>query len=192
MSSSRHLVVAVLVLIVVVGLGGLLLAWPAYREAAALNGRTRELGAKGDRHDLQVAQIAKLMAELDAAMRLADTKLKPIPDSPDIAGLMRGLSLAVDGTNVRDQMFDAGDPKDAASGSGLAALATPLTIDMEAGFDAVFALLRTAEAMDRLLRVSTVQIVCNREDGDEEDEPLTRATVVLEAVYVPPEEGGDD
>jgi hypothetical protein len=34
-------------LIVVVGLGGLLLAWPAYREAAALNRQTEELRAKG-------------------------------------------------------------------------------------------------------------------------------------------------
>jgi hypothetical protein len=94
----------------------------------------------------------------------------------------------VDGANVRDQMFDAGDPKDAVYGSELSTQVTPLTIDMEARFDAVFALLRTAESMDRLLRISTVQVVCNR--VDEDDEPFTKATVVLEAVYNPPEDGG--
>jgi hypothetical protein len=161
---------AVVAMIAVVGLGGLLLAWPAYREAAVLDGQTQELWAKGERYGV-------------------DTGLKPIPESADIAGLMRVLSLAVDGSNIRDQMFDAGDPKEAASGSGLTALATPLTIDMEARFDAVFALLRTAESMDRLLRVSTVQLVCKH--LDEEEEPFAKATVVLEAVYNPPDERGE-
>jgi Tfp pilus assembly protein PilO len=180
---------AVVAMIAVVGLGGLLLAWPAYREAAVLDGQTQELWAKGERYELQAAEIAQLSAELDEAMRRVDTGLKPIPESADIAGLMRVLSLAVDGSNIRDQMFDAGDPKEAASGSGLTALATPLTIDMEARFDAVFALLRTAESMDRLLRVSTVQLVCKH--LDEEEEPFAKATVVLEAVYNPPDERGE-
>ncbi|MHC4128287.1 MAG: type 4a pilus biogenesis protein PilO [Planctomycetota bacterium] len=188
MSSSRHFIMAVLALIAVVGLGGLLLAWPAYREAAALDRQTEELRAKGERYDLQAQQIAQLSAALEEATRRVDTGLKPIPETPDVAGLMRVLSLAVDGSNVRDQMFDAGDSKDAAFGSELTTQVTPLTIDMEARFDAVFALLRTAESMDRLLRVSTVQVVCNRVDEDEE--PFTKATVVLEAVYNPPEEGG--
>jgi Tfp pilus assembly protein PilO len=180
---------AVLSLIVVVGLGGLLLAWPAYREAAALNRQAQELRAKGERYDLQAAQIAQLSAKLDEATRRVDTGLRLVPESPDIAGLMRVLSLAVDGSNVRDQMFDAGDPKSAVPGSEVSVQVTPLTVDMEARFDAIFALLRTAESMDRLLRVSSVQIACNRLDDD--DEPFTKATVVLEAVYDPPEaEGG--
>jgi hypothetical protein len=119
-----------------------------------------------------------------------DQGLKLVPESADIAGLMRVLSLAVDGNNVRDQMFDAGDPKSAVPGSEISTQVTPLTINMDARFDAVFALLRTAESMDRLLRVASVQVACNRPDDD--DEPFTKATVVLEAVFDPPAaEGGD-
>ena len=188
MSSSRHFAMAVFVLIVVVGLGGLLLAWPAYREAAVLNRQTDELRAKGRRYDLQAERIAQLTAQLDEATRRVDTQLKLVPESPDIAGLMRVLSMAVDGSNVRDQMFDAGDPKDAVPGSGLSAQVTPLTVDLEARFDAIFALLRAAESMDRLLRVSSIKVVCNR--PEDVDEPFTKATVVLDAVYDPPEEGG--
>jgi Tfp pilus assembly protein PilO len=189
MSSSRHFVMAILALAVVVGLGGLLLAWPAYRQAAALNRQTGELRAKGERYDLQAAEIAQLSADLDEAKQRVDTRLKLIPDTPDIAGLMRVLSLAVDGSNVRDQMFDAGDPKDAAPGSDHSAQVTPLTIDLEARFDAVFALLRAAESMDRLLRVSSLRVVCNRpNDGDD---AFTKTTVVLEAVYAPPDQGGE-
>ena len=40
MSSRRHLAFAILSLLVVVGLGGVLLVWPAYREAARHNRRT--------------------------------------------------------------------------------------------------------------------------------------------------------
>jgi Tfp pilus assembly protein PilO len=179
---------AILSMLVVVGVGGLLLAWPAYREAAALNRQTDELRAKGERYELQAEQITRLSAQLDKATRRMDTRLKPVPEAPDIAGLMRVLSLAVDGSNVRDQMFDAGDPKDAVSGSDLSVRVTPLTIDLEARFDAVFALLRAAESMDRLLRISTVRIVCNRPHDD--DQPFTKATVVLEAVFELAEEEG--
>ncbi|MHC4082211.1 MAG: type 4a pilus biogenesis protein PilO [Planctomycetota bacterium] len=180
---------AILTLAVVVGLGGLLLAWPAYREAAALDRQTQELRAKGERYDLQAEQIKQLKADLDEATRRVETRLKQIPETPDIAGLMRVLSLAVDETNVRDQMFDAGDPKGAAPGSELSAQVTPLTVELKARFDAVFALLRAAESMDRLLRVSSLRVVCNRpNDGDD---AFTEATVVLEAVYDPPDESGE-
>ena len=189
MSSSRHFAMAILALAVVVGLGGLLLAWPAYREAAVLDRQTQELRAKGERYDLQAEEITRLSADLDEARRHVDTRLKLIPETPDIAGLMRVLSLAVDGSSVRDQMFDAGDPKDAVPGSDLSAQVTPLTVELEARFDAVFALLRAAESMDRLLRVASLRVVCDRRDDG--DEGFTKATVVLEAVYDPPGRGGE-
>jgi hypothetical protein len=58
---------------------------------------------------------------------------------------------------------------------------------MEARFDAVFALLRAAESMDRLLRVTSIKVVSDRLQDD--DQPFTDATVVLEAVYDPPATG---
>lgn len=183
MSSSRHFVMAILAMIAVVGPGGLLLAWPAYREAARLNSRADEIRAKGERSELQARQIAQLSTSLDGAIEYVATRLRKVPDSADIAGLMRVLSVEVDGTSVRDQMFDAGDPKDAAPGSDLPTRVTPLTVDLDARFDSVFALLRAAESMDRLVRVASVKIVCDRAQDD--DQPYTKATIVLEAVYEP-------
>jgi hypothetical protein len=179
---------AVLAMIAVVSLGGLVLAWPGYREAAVLNRQADEIRAKGERSELQAQQIADLSKRLEAASHYVKTRLKPVPETADIAGLMRVLSLPVDETNVRDQMFDAGDPKDAVPGSDLPARVTPLTVDLEARFDSVFAMLRAAESMDRLLRVASVKIVCDRPHDD--DEAFTKATVVLEAVYEPPETDG--
>jgi Tfp pilus assembly protein PilO len=181
---------AVAAMILVVALGGLLLAWPAYREAAVLNRQADELRVKGENYELQAEEISRLRARLDETAEHVDTRLKPVPESPDIAGLMRVLSLPVDGRNVKDQMFDAGDPKDAVLGSDLPTQVTPLTVDMEARFDSVFALLRAAETMDRLLRVRSVKVVCDRAVDD--DQPFTSASVILEAVYEPPQtdEGG--
>ena len=64
----------------------------------------------------------------------------------------------------------------------------PLTVDMEARFDSIFALLRAAESMDRLLRVSSVKIACERRVAGVQ--PLAKASIVLEAVYEPTEEDG--
>jgi Tfp pilus assembly protein PilO len=180
---------AILAMIAVVVLGGLLLAWPGYRQAAVLDRQTEEIRAKGERSEQQAQQIAHLSDRLEAASQYVDARLKPVPETADIAGLMGVLSLPVDGTSVRDQMFDAGDPKDAVPGSDLPARVTPLTVDLDARFDSVFALLRAAESMDRLVRVASVKIVCDR-PHDEDDEAFTRATVVLEAVYEPPETDG--
>lgn len=181
MSSRKHLCVAILGLLLVVGLGGLILAWPAYREAGMLNDQMMELRRKGENYDLQAQEIARLTAKLGEVNRRVDDEFKVIPESPDIAGLMRVLSLSVDGANVVDQTFTAGDTKEAVQGSDLPVMVTPLTVEMEARFEAVFALLRAAESMDRLLRVSSVKVVCRR--PDDEDQPFTKASVVLEAVY---------
>ena len=43
MSSSKHLGFAILTMVTVVALGGILLAWPAYREAADVNAQAEAL-----------------------------------------------------------------------------------------------------------------------------------------------------
>ncbi len=187
MSSSRHLGVAILMLVLIVGLGGLLLVWPSYREAGGIDLQIQELRKKGENYSLQSEEITKLTTELEALNHRIDTGLKVIPDSSDIAGLMRVLSLPVDGVHVRDQTFTAGPAREAVVGAKLAAQIQPLTVDMEARFDAVFALMRVAESMDRLLRISSVNIVCDRRQN--ENQPYAKASVVLEAVFEPPEEG---
>jgi hypothetical protein len=44
--------------------------------------------------------------------------------------------------------------------------------------------------MDRLVRVASVKIECDRPLDDDDEGPFTKATVVLEAVYEPPETDG--
>lgn len=188
MSSKQHLWVAILAMVAILGVGGAVLAWPTYREAASLDQQAAALRRKGENYDVQVNEIAQLTAHLEDATHRVDSEFKDVPAAPDIAGLMRVLSLPVDGEHVRDQTFTAGRPKAAVPGSELTAMVVALTVEMDARFESIFALIRVAESMHRLVRVTSVNIVC---DGQETvDERFGRATVVLEAVYDPEEPGG--
>ena len=189
MTSRKHLGFAIMTMLTVVGLGGLALAWPSYRQAASVKAEADALIRKGETYDVHIEDIAELTELLEEATHRVAVELKEVPETPDIAGLMRVLSLPVDGDNVRDQTFTAGHPKEAAAGAELSAMVVPLTVEMEARFDSIFALIRVAESMPRLLRVASVNIVCERQDAT--DVRFGRATVVLEAVYDTPAMEGD-
>ncbi len=183
MSSNKHLGFAILAMLIVIGVGGALLAWPSYREASRVNAQAEVLRDKGDSYAVQTGAISHLTAEFSRATHRVKTELKAVPDVPDIAGLMKMLSLPVDGINVRDQTFTAGQSKEAVSGSKVTAMVAPLTVEMEARFDSIFAMIRLAESMQRLLRVRSVNVICERQE--EFDARFARATIVLEAVYEP-------
>ena len=163
--------------------GSLLLVCPVYRKAAIVDRRSSELLAKCRNYSDQADEIVRLRADLEAAREFVQRELKTVPESPDIAGLMRVLSLPVDGVNIRDQTFTAGQPKRASADPDITTLAMPLTVDMEARFEVDFSLIQGLESMDRLLRIASVSMRCEKSD---QDVPFAKASVVLEAIYSPP------
>ncbi len=185
MSTSRHLLIAVAGLVVIVLLGGAVLVWPSNREAGVLTEQIVRLQKKITVLSIRNQQVAQLDREVNEAARRRDAQCKRIPTSPQIADLIGRLSQEVDGVTVRDQRFTAGEPYDATVGLGSAVRAAPLTIDMVARFDSVFALIRAVETMDRLVRVALVRLHRPREAGDTEDGPLVAATIRLEVVFEP-------
>ncbi len=184
MSSRRHLAFAILSLLAVVTLGGVLLVWPSYREAARHNRRTVLLHQKGENYDAQARRIATLTKQVERMTHRMETELKAIPQTPDIADLMRRLSMPVDGVHVHDQTFTAGDPREAVPGGDMPILIQPLTVEMDARFDSIFALTRLAESMDRLLRVSSINIAVDRTNTQD---TVASASIVLESVFDPPQ-----
>ncbi len=184
MSSNRHLGMAMLWLVLVVGTGGLLLVWPAYRAATDLDRQAEVLRNKGENYDLQARRIASLTTQLDEITHRVETGLKVIPGSADIAGLMQRLSMPVDGVHVHDQTFTVGDLREAVPGGGLSARVQPLTVEVLAKFDTIFTLIRRAESMSRLLRIASITIVTERRP-EYEDLTVAKASIVLEAVFDP-------
>ena len=91
------------------------------------------------------------------------------------------MTLPVDNVTIRDQTFTAGQPKEAVPGAYFPVKTLPLTVDMVSRFDAVFALIRAAEAQDHLVRVSSVNIASSGDD--EQEQPLVTASIRLDAVF---------
>lgn len=185
MSTSRHLLIVVAGLVVIVLLGGAVLVWPSNREAGVLTEQIARLQKKITALSIRNKQVAQLDREVQEAARRRDAQCKRIPTSPQIADLIGRLSQEVDGVTVRDQRFTAGEPYDATVGLESAVRAAPLTVDMVARFDSVFALIRAVETMDRLVRVALVRLHRPREADDTEDGPLVAATIRLEVVFEP-------
>jgi len=190
MNDRKHLMIALAGGVLVLVLGGVLLVWPNYREARAIRAEVVELRGKISGLAGQTGAVEQLADELEAARCRMAEELKLVPESPDVADLMRKLSLPVDGRTVLDQTFTAGKPCDAVLGEDFNERALPLTVDMEATFDSVFALICAAERMDRLVRVASVRMAAER-PADGPEVPMLTASVGLEVVYDPPavEEG---
>jgi hypothetical protein len=190
LASNRNLVWAVVGVVALAAIVAWVIIWPNYREAAEVKQRIVELERKIAGHGEQSIAIASLSSEVNNARRRMETELKVMPASPDVADLIRKLSLPVDGANVIDQTFTAGSPVDVNIGDAGSAKAMPLMVELAATFDSVFALLRSAESMDRLLRIASVKVVCKRTDDKITDIPVLQASLGIEAIYEPivPEE----
>jgi hypothetical protein len=186
MTQDRHLLFAILGGIGAVLLGAAVLVWPNMRATHEAEARIAELRKKIVFREAHAERVDRVAEELEVVRAQVDDDLRFIPESPDIAQLMRVLSLPVDGRTVLDQTFTAGSGTEAAVGSDFSELATLLTVEMQATFDSTFALLRAAELMDRLVRVSSVHLVTDRTAGDDDQMPMLSASIGLEVIYDPP------
>ncbi len=167
--------------IMVVGI--LVFAWPWYRERHEISLRLHSLQSKVSSLTDRTAELERLAREVEDARKVIAT-LRTIPDSPDIASLMRELSIPVDGWSVLDQTFASSTATDAVPDADLSTQAMPVTVEMEASFDSLFSLVNSAESMNRLVRVASVRIT-SEETEDRSVAPMLHATVGLEAIFEP-------
>lgn len=188
MQTTKHLVFGALGVAGLVTAVVLMFVWPNYREARAVRARVADLQARASTLAVRAQAVDRLADEVQAARDHITNDLKVIPESADVAGLIRKLSDTIDGVNVVDQTFTAGAPGDAIAGMESPAMVTPVTAEMRATFESIFALLRKGESMDRLVRVASVRLQCKRDDkqGGAAAVPVLSASVSLEVVYEPP------
>lgn len=158
------------------GLG--LLAYPSYRRAWTINHEIEQLAHRVEELGSDNLAIERLEQDLVEREAIVETSLKRIPAAPDVAGLIRHLSLPVDGRRVVDQTFTAGQVKAIESLPSGQLRALPVTIDMIAEFDSVFATLQSIEKLDRLLRTMSVRM-----SRDDKLDGRLVATIGIEAVF---------
>jgi len=190
MINSRYLMLAALGLMVVLSLGVGFIIWPNYRQAATIRRQTADLRDKVADLSGQTQALHRLAEDVSRARTRVEQELKPIPETQDMAGLIQKLSQDVDHVRVRDQTFTVGSAGEAIIGGKSSMQAMPLTVDIEATFDSVFALIQNAESIDRLVRISSVRVLCKRDDKQQSDPPIVKASVGLEAIFDPPAPAG--
>lgn len=186
MSTKKHCLLVAGAVAFVLLAGGLAFVWPSYRQTKAIDDQVGRLQRKIDGLAGETETLVRLVRDVGEAQRQVDEELKQVPAAPEIASLMPQLSLPVDGERVLDQTFNAGNPVEAVPGDPDAPQAVPVIIEMQATFDSIFAILRAAETMDRLIRVTSVRIACERPD-EEQDQDILTASIGLDAIYDPSE-----
>ncbi len=126
------------------------------------------------------AVLAPLRAEIARRERIISSEQQPVPDQPDLAGLIRRLSLDIDGKRVVDQTFVAGRRGPAATGAPADWRSVPLTVELVADFSSLFGLLQRIEETAEPIRVTRLTIERQEDPGDR---PLARCVLVLDAIH---------
>jgi len=196
MFSSRHMMIAAALLALCVLLIGSMFIYPNYRKAAGIRSQVRDLQQKMADLEGQTQEVERLARDVRAQRMRMEAEHKAIPSTPDMSSLMQKLSQPVDYINVVAQNLTTGSAADAIVNSDCGVKAMPLTVDMEASFESVFALIRSAESVHRLVRVASLRVSCKHDEKVNASSaaagkllpssPIVKATIGLEAIYDPP------
>lgn len=184
MSSSRHLTLAIIGCALLVAVGWVLFVWPVYLAAAANRTELKKARAECDRGTSQPQredELDKELAGLEEKRRKNSQKQMPA-DGPDEDELIRALFTRRP-EQPRPLQIDYAFGKPADAVPGLPHQAMPLTVKVRGTWDAIFDLVQRAESIDRLLRVSAVEVRCDHSGDNDEDLTVASADIVLDVIY---------
>lgn len=156
--------------------------WPQWAEGSVKSTTIAEL-------DRKIVDLSGAKDTLDAAterLRAAGgrqrSECREVPDMADVAGLMQALSLEVDGRRVHDQTFTVADAPSELSDHYEA---LPLELEVVGDFNGIWDVLERAELLERLVRVSGLDITSTARRDDAPGTKPLRAVLSLDVVYAP-------
>ncbi|MCK4873665.1 MAG: type 4a pilus biogenesis protein PilO [Phycisphaerales bacterium] len=179
MNREQLPILTVVGLILIVGVSGLAVIYPSLGEMKSLDNEMRELRAEAARAERHAQSAEQLADELVNWKKQLEACRKPVPDSPDVAGLIRDLGEdpAADGEGART--ITIGEAQNGERAKNL-----PVIVESKGSFESVFSLVRRIEQLDRLVRVKRVTIV-----RDKRAEDVLEATVQVDAYFRPIDPG---
>ena len=166
-------------------LSGALVAWfgiaPLHARADRQQAETAALIARVAESPVPSERLTPFRAELDRRSRmLSDECPDPlIATKPDLAGVIRRLSLSIDGKLVVDQTFTAERSGPADLDSEIRWSATPIRIELVAAWSAIAEVLDLIETMDIPSRVTEFRL---ERDSDPTIE-IARASIELDVLH---------
>ena len=178
---NEHRSFIVVAIIAVVGLAAArFIVHPLHARADELNREHASLLQRIAGWPGEEAVLEPLRAEIERRERIIDREQQPVPSQPDLAGLIRRLSLDIDGEQVVDQTFVAGRRGPAATGAPADWRSVPLTVELVADFRSLFGLLKRIEETPEPVRVTRMTIERLKEPSAR---PLARCVLVLDAIH---------
>ncbi|MBC8203472.1 MAG: type 4a pilus biogenesis protein PilO [Planctomycetes bacterium] len=160
-------------------------AIPNYKTATTNVEEAKRLEDRINTLERRQVEVQNLRDEYESLVSQVEIDYKKVPAAPDTAQIVQALSLEVDGVHVLDQSFVAGSTTNQTTSEDSFSV-QPLAITMEADFESIFSVIRQAESMGRLVRVSSVRIT--RPTGKTDSaSAILEAAVGLHAPFNPME-----
>ncbi len=164
--------------------GSSALIYPSLRAANAASHRRDAVRNTLEQAPDHISLIAREAASRDALASYAATSIKPIPEEPESAALIRDITIFLNTRDIRDRELSVSAPL--AVGP---IVVTPLTISFRAEYADAHALLRHVEQADRLLRVRSVRIaraaLAPQENAPIQTDAHLRVEILLELLHAP-------
>lgn len=180
MSTNRNMLLLGTVVLLGV-MAARFLVHPLHARAEEIDREYAELLDRVDGWPGEEAVLAPIRNELDRRRAMAEKEQRPVPAHPDLAGLIRRLSLEIDGDRVIDQTFVAGRRGPAATAAPDSWRSIPLTMELVSEFEALNELLVRIENSPDPVRITRLSIERVEKPGN--GPSVARATLVLDAVY---------
>ncbi len=154
---------------------------PGYREASALSEEIGEYRAELGKPNSGPEVIGRLSQELETLRSLSDRRMTPIPESSDVAGLIRELSSMLDELGLHRREITTGESRTLEEASSM-----PMTVTLHGPFPAVAEAVRRIESLGRLVRVQRLRVSSEQPRRGEIDRSgAVRADLLIEVFYAP-------
>ena len=154
---------------------------PNYQNAKHASLGAMELENRIERLERRQVEVEKMNHDYLAKEKQVQSNFKNVPSSPEMAQIVKSLSLEVDGQYVHDQSFTAGASSLKPEQDGGFAV-QPLAVLLHADFDSIFSVIQNVESMNRFIRISSLRITANDVENDG-NMPVLEAAIGLHAMY---------
>lgn len=156
---NRHLLYAICVFFGLLILGGACVTWPKYRQHRDAVAEQQRLRLRTRDINVHTRALEGLEEEVVTLRQRVEREHKHIPPSADTHEVITTLSVPINADAVQEPTFTTGTPAPALQDDQSPTVwLAPLGVTMRADFDAIFSILRTAERMDRLVRIRSLQL----------------------------------
>lgn len=127
------------------------------------------------------AILEPLREELSHRNEIVQIEQRPLPSTPDLAGLIRRLSLEIDGFRVIDQTFVAGRRGLAATAAPESWKCVPLTMELVSDYSSMRTLINRIESNPDPVRITRLTV--ERMNDQNGEKGIAHTTLVLDVIF---------